>query len=70
MESTVATHRLGTLGKELIICLIHGNKVIHGGDKHINLDHIRQAAASLFQHGRQVLEGLSLCAAEMSAPTP
>lgn len=54
------THRLWIRHKKLIICLVHGSKVVHGRDEDVNLDHVIYAAPRLLEHGLQVLEGLSL----------
>lgn len=39
------TYRLDILGKELVVCLVHGGKVVHGGQEDIDLDDILQATA-------------------------
>lgn len=54
------THRLLIPDKELIVGLVHGCKVIHGCDEHVDFDHVVKLASGCLQYGLEVLEGLSL----------
>lgn len=57
---SVNTYRLGLSGDKLVISLVHGSKVVHGGKEDVHLDNVLEVAASRFEDGREVFEDLSL----------
>ncbi len=53
-------YRLDVPRDDLIPALIHGGEVIHGREEDVDLDDVLKAAASFFQDGRDVIQGLLL----------
>lgn len=54
------TYRLRLEREELIVCLVHRGKVVHGGNIDVDLEHIFLAAAGCLKDGLEVLQGLPL----------
>lgn len=48
---SVNTYRLGLSGNKLVISLVHGSKVVHGGKEDVHFDDVLEAAASRFKDG-------------------
>lgn len=61
LHSHAGPHRLRLPREELIIRLVHDREVVHRGDEDVDLQDMLQTAPGLFEHGRDVLEDLSLC---------
>jgi hypothetical protein len=62
------TYRLGILGEEFIVRLIHRREVVHGRDEDVDFYDIGDAAAGFLEDGRQVLQSLPLEA--VNSPEP
>lgn len=54
------TYWLRAGSEELIIDLVHRNKVVHSGDEDVDLDNIAHAASGFFENSLDVLQDLSL----------